>query len=660
MCLTREWTLTPVATSILLTEGTLVSPSPTVGIGQAPDGAGTMTVNLTRATAGENLGDLVFTYVAAGTMAFGAQVELAIDPDWPIAIADDGTNKQGATTLSGDGNADLTISDDGYTLTAELTSAVSSGDSLVFTYKNITAPSVAGSHTFYAKSQHTSTGFLTGLDESPSINVSVRAAGSVVLATTAGPLPSIQPGDALGNLQFTFEAGSRMEIGSEVEIVIPAGWTRASEDNGDAVVIPGEVALAATDPATLEVTANADGSYTVTATTTGVLLVNETLTFTYQEVDAPAGEGPYTFATRVSAVSGGTLLPIDDIPQVVVRTVPTTLTLTASSDSFFVGDSITLTVDLDARTPVGGLDVALTTDPANSGTFSMTEDGDAVTSVPIADSADSMSAMVYYTNDVSGAVAVTLTATAGELTDSASVVVKSTIRDLAVDIPIAKQGSTITVTATGRAGSGTVTILDADGDKVGTKKSLDPVGDVDPDGDQEYSRSIELPASLVDGMYTLSVEIEGDTNKSLSVRVLNDQAAPTLSNASALPVQATYAMNGNQVVLSVTVTLNESMIAIASVVADTATLDSENPEIKLEDPDGDGVYNSIFTISSMGNTNGDGPKVVSFTATDDVKNVSDALTASITLRNDLTAPTLSMASAMPSPVANGDQRSQSP
>ena len=68
-------------------DGTLVSPSPTVGIGQAPDGAGTMTVNVTRASAGHNVGDLVFTYLAAGNMAFGAQVELAIDPDWPKAIA---------------------------------------------------------------------------------------------------------------------------------------------------------------------------------------------------------------------------------------------------------------------------------------------------------------------------------------------------------------------------------------------------------------------------------------------------------------------------------------------------------------------------------------------------------------------------------------------
>ena len=48
------------------TADTLVSPSPTVGIGQAPDGAGTMTVNMPRANAGDPLGDLVFTYIAAG------------------------------------------------------------------------------------------------------------------------------------------------------------------------------------------------------------------------------------------------------------------------------------------------------------------------------------------------------------------------------------------------------------------------------------------------------------------------------------------------------------------------------------------------------------------------------------------------------------------
>ena len=253
-----------------------VSPSPTVGIGQVPDGGGTMTVNVTEASAGANLGDLVFTYTAAADMSFGAKVQLAIDPDWPKAIADDGSTpaKAGATTLSGSENADLTITGEGRTLTATLTSAISKGTSLTFTYKNITAPSVAGTHTFGAKSQHTATGTLTALDASPTIDVKVKAAGTVALATTTGPLPAVEPGDALGDLQFTFTAGARMEIGSvRSRLRIPAGWTAASEDNGDAVAAPGEVALGATDPASLEVAASTGGGYAVTATTTGVLLM---------------------------------------------------------------------------------------------------------------------------------------------------------------------------------------------------------------------------------------------------------------------------------------------------------------------------------------------------------------------------------------------------
>ena len=393
---------------------------------------------------------------------------------------------------------------------------------------------------------------LTALQESPSINVSVRAAGSVVLATTDGPLPSIQPGAALGNLQFTFSAGARMEIGSEVEIVIPAGWTRASEDNGDAEVIPGEVALGATDPATLEVTANADGSYTVTATTTGVLLENETLTFTYQEVTAPAGEGPYTFASRVSAVAGGTPLPIDDSPQVVVRTAPTTLTLTASANSFFVNESITLTVALDARAPVGGLVVALTTDPADAGTFSTTEGGDATSTVRIDDSADSMSAMVYYTNAMAGDV--TVMATSGELSDSEPVTAKTTISSLQVNgnagmmdesgmtQPVeVDAGGTLTVTVVGKEGGGLVSVtqMQTDADGVVTNPPVVPTKSLDPDpdavdvpaGSHAYTEVLNL-SDLADGDYTVRVTIAGE-DAELAIRVVTPRDPVTAITVTA-------------------------------------------------------------------------------------------------------------------------------
>ena len=353
----------------------------------------------------------------------------------------------------------------------------------------------------------------------------------------------------------------------------------------------------------------------MTATTTGVLLKDETLTFTYQEVTAPAGEGPYTFASRVSAVAGGTLLPIDDSPRVVVRTAPTTLTLTASMNSFFVNESITLTAALDARTPVGGLDVALTTDPADAGTFSMTEGGDAISTVRIADSAESMSAMIYYTNAMAGAV--TVMATSGELSDSAEVTAKSTIGDIqvnALDEPIPVKGdATITVSVTGKKGGGTIKITKevTDADGVTSDLTVVPTLSLDadavdpeaPEGDYMYTRKGGIPldsgpdGTLLDGDYKITVTIAGE-DKFTVLTVLNNQEPPVLSDATATPVGGATAINEGQVALSVKVTPNASMIPIISVEADVSTLDStrDDAPVVLSDADGDDTYNAIFAI----------------------------------------------------------------
>ena len=170
---------------------------------------------------------------------------------------------------------------------------------------------------------------------------------------------------------------------------------------------------------------------------------------------------------------------------------------------------------------------------------------------------------------------VTITATSGEMTDSVEVEIKSTIRDLSVngetEMALVTQGSTILVRATGPVGGGTVTILDSDGDKVGLKKALDPVDEPDADGDQVYARSVELPDVLADGMYTVSVEIQGDVNKSLSIQVVNDQDPPTLSDASILP---TTVANGALLTLTVKATASSESNPIVSVTADVSAVDS--------------------------------------------------------------------------------------
>ena len=160
-------------------------------------------------------------------------------------------------------------------------------------------------------------------------------------------------------------------------------------------------------------------------------------------------------------------------------------------------------------------------------------------SYPVTIAKDMSSASAYYTDETS-APSVTLTATSGMMTASVDVEIRSTIHSLSVDKTLAKPGTEIKVSATGKTGAATVTLLDAEGNKVGTTKALDPIGALlTPDGDQEYSRTITIPAtSEEDTTLTISLEIGGSTDNSLKVRVVKNQQPPTVSAASATPVGA--------------------------------------------------------------------------------------------------------------------------
>ena len=188
----------------------------------------------------------------------------------------------------------------------------------------------------------------------------------------------------------------------------------------------------------------------------------------------------------------------------------------------------------------------------------MTEGGEAISTAMIPDADDSMSVMVYYTNSAAGAV--TLTATAGAISGSTDVTVKSTISNLQVNgtdgteespvLPVAG-GSTISVTASGKDGQSGVTITDDAGESVVSGIRLD--GAADDEGNVAYSRDITLP-SLEDGDYTVTVTIAGES-ASIVFKVLNDQTAPTLSDASAWP---DVVANGGDVALRVKVAMNAS------------------------------------------------------------------------------------------------------
>ena len=627
----------------------LQSGSPEVGVDQAPDGSGTITVASTEITlgqdttgaykvnAGQPLGNLGFTFTATGKMESGALVS--------ITVPSEGGWDQ-PTYSNTEVSAGVTHGIVDYTVTATPQSALENGDKITITYKDITAPSSAGRSVFTAQSQSTSAGQLKDLIVgSPTFVVGDVPVGNLVITTTAAdgtssPLTAAGPGMSLGDVTFTFTATSSMSAGATVMITVPAGWSVPSEDNNDGVDGAGEVELSSVpaDVADLSVTGGGGQPWQLVATTSAALANGDTLVFTYKMVTTPSTQGPYDFTTSASVSATSDAVPIVQQPMtVIVRSTVTAIAI-AADDSFFAGESLSGMVTLwggtAAANALGDVVVTLSSD---SETGSFTAD-----SITIADNTSGAA----FTYDDAAPGMVTLTATSGTLTATAAVTVKSGVAGLSVTPDIVKAGSDVTVTATGKAGGGTVKVTDSESMQVGVTKSLDPVLEPE-DGDVTYSRTITLPADLADGTYTVTVDIQGLMD-SMDIEVLNNQAPPTLSEASAWPDEVA---NGDQVAVRVVV---ESSNDITSATADVSALDStrKEPIALTEQSDEEGVYTRLFTINML-NDNDDGVVTVSFTATDRLGNESVPATASITLRNDVTAPTLSMASAMPSPAANG-------
>ncbi len=604
-----------------------IAASPNVGIGRAPDGSGSIALDKTQADAGSSIGDLAITFTAAGKMSVGATVEITI-PDtggWPAPSTD--VSQPGGVTLGGSISGVIPVVT-ATTMSATITTELNAGNTIVFTYKNLTAPAAGGQYTFTAKSTSAAIGTLTSLAAGTSIQIDEVAAGSITLTSADGMLSSAAPGMGLGNLMFTFTAGAQMASGAQVQITIPTGWSPPFLDNNDGADSAGEVSVAGS--ANLSVSGGGAQPWMLTATTTAALATGNTLVITYKQVTAPAAEATYTFVTKSSVAAGGTLLPITSQPSVIVRTPVAAIALKAEPSSVFAGGEIALTVDLwsadgELAKALGAQTVALTS-TSDTGEFS-----NDMGTIP-----DNMSEWTgTYTDNASGTA--TLTATLGEMTSSVDVEIKSTIRDLSVndetEMAVVKQGASIMVRATGPVGGGTVTVLDEDGEKVGLKKALDPVGEPDADGDQVYSRSVELPDVVADGMYTVSVEIQGDVNNSLMIEVVNDQTPPSVTNAAS---SADVVAAGETITLSADVAMNESMVAISSVMADLGGLDTTQAMVQMDElSSSPGRYFTIITIASAddGNEAADGEYAVTITATDGLDNTGSD-TVMITLEND--------------------------
>ena len=204
------------------------------------------------------LGNLTFTYTAAGRMAKGAVVQIIIPEGWTSPHHDDGDGVNTAGEVKLTGKADLEITGRPWKLRATTNAALVAGDKLVFTYKSVKAPGAAGSYTFET-SAIAFAGALTiddpgaRLESSPSVGIDQAPNGSGTLSVSKSTTPDltkdatgaylVKAGESLGDLTLTYTATGKMEIGSSVEITIPGtddDWPSPSIDNGDGITEAGE------------------------------------------------------------------------------------------------------------------------------------------------------------------------------------------------------------------------------------------------------------------------------------------------------------------------------------------------------------------------------------------------------------------------------------
>ena len=334
---------------------------------------------------------------------------------------------------------------------------------------------------------------------------------------------TIIAGSIANELTFTYTAVGTIGYPREFRVSIPAGWSEPNSgvDNDEGTYT---VALTDEDGRTRANVVEALDSVErdlVARVRAGSSTVDagDVVSFTYENADAPRAPERSTFKVLFDNQQVG-----DDLIVVVQSEAgATALDVNApASVSADDGESVAVTLMLqddsgNAAAMGTDQDVALSSSSAN-GSFIV--DGEAVTMVTIP--AGESSAMVYYSDTTVGVA--TITATAGDLTDTATIVVSTDVVEITsvtVTSPLAMVGDTVTVSARGTAGKAVMySVLNAN--DMGVQPST-----MTEDEAGSYSGMFDVVVDHhPDGDYTVTVNLNGE---SMTASLTIDSTAPAVT-----------------------------------------------------------------------------------------------------------------------------------
>ncbi len=423
----------------------------------------------------------------------------------------------------------------------------------------------------------------------------------------------------------------------DIRVNVPRGWTEPTADitptaRGSFTVVHKKY-TAATDTLAEQTAAAAavekigpfDRQIAARLKHTGSLAAGDQVVFTFESADAPTTVGASTFVMTY----GGTEVTAGPALTVIVGSGKPATAVDVTAPATHLVESTTpaaISVELqdeDGNAVPAEADTVVSLS-SSSATGSFTVDGTAATSVTIA--AGSTTATAAYTDTTVGNAMITAssgTLTAGTATilvTTEQVVVDSvtfTIADSdAIAKTVARDGDTVTVTATGTPGQTAMVTIGTIVTNGPMEESATSLG--------TYTRSHTLAAGSPEGDHAVSVTIGAASGSAVGMLTV-DNTAPTVT-ASASPDTVA---NGDAVAISAVVTGDATSVTANVSLLDTAATAS----VALADADADGTYTGTHTISAD-NAAANGEQLITVTAIDAAGNSSDAV-ATITLQNSI-------------------------
>ncbi len=285
------------------------------------DGAGTLAVSPSTATASTAATTLVFTYTAPAGGTNGGEVDIDVPTGWNVPSITNGT--AGCTTASTGSVAVVsrTIQVTGLNLAGGATETIRYGDrtGACNTGPGATVTSTVGASSFSTTQKTTSGGSLAAIGASPSVNVTAATAADGTGTLTVLP-SSVTAGDTGKTVVFTYTAAAGGTNVGELDITVPAGWTTPSTAVGAGCTLwsGGSVVVAGSKIKVTGLTLAGAGTATVT----------------------------YGATTGSCAGSGGAAAPL----------TATTSTFTATEKSTFLG----------TLSPIGSASITINSPPASN------------------------------------------------------------------------------------------------------------------------------------------------------------------------------------------------------------------------------------------------------------------------------------------------------